>query len=122
MKDHLTSRIIGCAIEVHKTLGPGLLESAYEACLCKEFADAGLSFKTQVPITIDYKGTQVDCSFRADVIVEDQVLVELKAVDRLVPVHEAQLLTYMKLCRLGTGLLMNFNVTLLKDGIRRMVI
>jgi len=122
MTDDLTNRIIGHAIEVHKNLGPGLLESAYEACLCHEFSDAGIDFKRQVPITVDYKGEKVDCAFRADLIVEDEVLLELKASDRLHQIHEAQLLTYLKLSGLKKGLLMNFNTTLLKNGIKRMVI
>jgi len=122
MKDELTNRIIGYAIEVHRNLGPGLLESAYEACLCREFSDAGINFKRQVPITVDYKGEKVDCAFRADVMVEDEVLLELKACERIHSIHEAQLLTYLKLSGLKKGLLMNFNSTLLKNGIKRMVI
>ncbi|MCR4376563.1 MAG: GxxExxY protein [Rhodospirillales bacterium] len=122
MKDPLTDKIIGCAIEVHKTIGPGLLESAYEACLLKELSDAGLGVLTQVPIKVDYKGTKIDCAFRADMIVEDKVLIELKSVNEVSPVHQAQLLTYMKLSGINKGLLMNFNVALLKDGIRRLVL
>jgi GxxExxY protein len=122
MKDRLTDQIIGCAIEVHKTIGPGLLESAYEACLLKELSDVGLRVLTQVPIKVDYKGTKIDCAFRADMIVEDEVLIELKSVTEVNPVHQAQLLTYMKLSKIRKGLLMNFNVALLKDGIRRLVL
>lgn len=122
MKDPLTDQIIGCAIEVHKTIGPGLLESAYEACFYKELSDAGLRVLTQVPIKVDYKGTKIDCAFRADMIVEDEVLIELKSVDQINPVHQAQLLTYLKLSGIRKGLLMNFNAALLKDGIRRMVV
>ena len=122
MKDPLTDQIIGCAIEVHKTIGPGLLESAYEACLLKELSDAGLRVLTQVPIKVDYKGTKIDCAFRADMIIEDEVLIELKSVNEISPIHQAQLLTYMKLSAIRKGLLMNFNVALLKDGIRRLVL
>jgi len=122
MKDPLTDQIIGCAIEEHKTIGPGLLESAYEACFYKELSDVGLRVLTQVPIEVDYKGTKIDCAFRADMIVEDEVLIELKSVDQISPVHQAQLLTYLKLSGIRKGLLMNFNAALLKDGIRRMVV
>lgn len=122
MKDPLTDQIIGCAIEVHKTIGPGLLESAYEACFYKELSDVGLRVLRQVPIEVDYKGTKIDCAFRADMIVEDEVLIELKSVDQINPVHQAQLLTYLKLSGIRKGLLMNFNAALLKDGIRRMVV
>ena len=122
MKDALTDQIIGCAIEVHKSIGPGLLESAYEACLVHELLGAGLDVAQQVPIQIDYKGKIIDCAYRADVIVDNEVLIELKSVEALKPVHEAQMLTYLKLSGLQKGLLMNFNVRLLKDGLRRMVL
>lgn len=122
MKDPLTDRIIGCAIEVHKNMGPGLWESVYEACLCEEFKDNGLDFEKQKEIEIVYKGTPLEKKFRADLVVEKQVLVELKAVDELKPIHEAQLLTYMRLTETRVGLLLNFNTTLLKNGIQRMVL
>ena len=108
-RDPLTGAILGCAIEVHRTLGPGLLESAYETCLVCELTRAGLAFEAQVPVPIVYKGEEFPCAFRADLIVERRVLVELKAVDCLLPVHDAQLLTYLKLRSLRVGLLINFN-------------
>jgi GxxExxY protein len=118
----ITDRIIGCAIEVHRSLGPGLLESAYEECLCHELAAQGLAFERQVPLPVVYKGVRIDCAYRMDIVVEDAVVVELKTVDALLPIHEAQLLTYMKLARLKTGLLLNFHVAVLRDGIRRRVL
>ena len=120
--DELSNKVIGCAIEVHKQLGPGLLESAYERCLSYELICAGLRHVSQMELPIDYKGTKLDCDYRIDVLIEEKLIVELKAVDRLLPIHEAQLLTYMKLAGVKTGLLMNFNVTKLKDGIRRFVL
>jgi GxxExxY protein len=119
--DRLTGAIIGCAIEVHRTLGPGLLESTYEVCLASELQRAGLVFETQVPIPIVYKGEELPCGFRADLIVESRVLVELKSVDRFLPIHDSQLLTYLKLCSLHVGLLINFNAQPLRNGIRRLV-
>ncbi|MBT3990421.1 MAG: GxxExxY protein [Rhodospirillaceae bacterium] len=120
--DRLTDRVIGLAIEVHKSLGPGLLESAYENCLSYELDSFGLTFTKQKSIPIKYKNVQLNCGFRADVIVEDQLLLELKAIGKILPLHEAQLLTYLKLTGLKTGLILNFNTVLLKDGIRRMVL
>ena len=120
--DPLTQKIIGAAIEVHRHLGPGLLESAYEQCLCQELQAQGLPFRHQVTLPIVYKGTSIEPGFRADVIVEDAVLLELKAVEKLMPIHEAQILTYLKLSGISTGLLMNFNAMPLKNGIRRFVI
>ena len=120
--DSLTEKIIGAAIEVHKTLGPGLLESAYEECLCQELKTSDLSFERQVAVPINYKGTNVGPGFRADIIVEKKVLLELKAVEKLAPIHEAQILTYLKLSGIPTGLLLNFNALPLKNGIRRFVI
>ena len=119
--DQLTERIIGFAIEVHRHLGPGLLESAYEECLCFELGQSGISFRRQVPLPIIYKSVRLDCGYRMDIVVEDRVIVELKTVERLLPIHEAQMLTYLKLSRLATGLLLNFNTPILKDGIRRMM-
>jgi GxxExxY protein len=119
VRDPLTEQIIGAAIEVHKVLGPGLLESAYEECLCYELAQRGLKFRRQAELPVDYKEVTLDCGYRLDVVVEEQVLIELKVVDKIHPIHEAQLLTYMKLSKMGTGLLINFNVPVLKDGILR---
>ncbi len=121
-RDHLTRRIIQAAIEVHRHLGPGLLESAYEECLCWELSRAGLSLERQVLLPLAYKGVQLDVGYRLDVIVECAVLVELKTVERLLRIHEAQLLTYLKLSGLRTGLLLNFNTPVLKDGIRRLLL
>ena len=117
----LTGKIIACALEVHRTLGPGLLESAYETCLAREFQQRGLAFERQVAIPFNYKGEEIFCVYRADLIVENRVLVELKSVDRFVPVHDAQLLTYLKLRSLRVGLLINFNSQPLRGGIRRLV-
>ena len=118
----LTDAIIGAAISVHRELGPGLLESVYEKCLAFELADRGLSATTQQEIPVSYKNLTFDCGFRADLIVENKVLVELKSIDQLLPVHTAQVLTYLKLSNLRTGLLINFNVPLLKSGIKRLSI
>jgi GxxExxY protein len=120
--DPLTEKIIGFAIEVHRQLGPGLLESAYEECLCYELRQSGLAFQRQVPLPVVYKTIRLDCGYRIDVVVQEQVILELKTVERFMPVHEAQLLTYLKLSGLRTGLLLNFNSSVLKDGIRRMVL
>src|SRR5260370_31779836 len=120
--DLLTERIIGFAIEVHRQLGPGLLESAYEECLCYELKQSGLSFRRQVPLPVIYKAIRLDCGYRIDVVVEEQVILELKTVERLMPIHEAQILTYLKLSGLHTGLLLNFNSAVLKDGIRRIML
>ena len=118
----LTEAIIGAAITVHRELGPGLLESVYEKCLAFELADRGLSVTTQKEIPVRYKNLTFDCSFRADLIVENKVLVVLKSIDQLLPVRTAQVLTYLKLSNLRTGLLINFNVPLLKRGIKRLSI
>ena len=121
-RDLLTDRIIGLAIEVHRALGPGLLESAYEECLSHEFTIAGLAFQRQVPLPVVYKTVQLDCGYRMDFVVEGKVIVELKTVDRLIPIHSAQLLTYLKLSGLRVGLLMNFHTAILKDGLKRMIL
>ncbi len=121
-KDARTSPIIGAAIEVHRQLGPGLLESAYEQCLCHELHLRGLLFERQVDIPVSYKGLKLDCGYKIDLIVGDEVIVELKSVERVLPVHEAQLLTYMKLSRKSVGLLINFNASLLARGIIRRVL
>lgn len=119
--DQITEKIIGSAIAVHKALGPGLLESAYEECLCFELAEAGLEFKRQVALPVVYKGVKLDCGYRMDVVVEESVIIEIKAVERIVPVHEAQLLSYLKLAGIKVGLLLNFHVPVLKSGIKRIV-
>jgi len=120
--DELSNRVIGCAIEVHRELGPGLLESTYEQCLAHELALNGMGFKLQHPQPVEYKGIRLDCGYRIDLLVEDTLLIELKSVDTIKGIHEAQLLTYMKLADIRTGLLMNFNVRKLKDGIKRFVL
>ena len=119
--DEISNKVIGCALEVHKALGPGLLESAYERCLSFELSAADLRHERQKELCINYKGTKLDCGYRVDFIVENELIIELKAVDKVHPIHEIQLLTYMKLANVKTGLLINFNVKLLKDGIKRFV-
>jgi len=116
----VTRKIIGAAIEVHRLLGPGLLESAYEECLAHEFGLQGLRYKRQQPLPVHFKGVHLECAYRLDFIVEERVILELKAVEKLLPVHEAQLLTYLRLAGLKWGLLMNFHASVLKNGIRRM--
>ena len=118
----ITQQIIGAAIAVHKEFGPGLLESVYEVCLMQEMENNGLKVASQVELPLWYKGKLTDKKFRIDLLVEDEIIVELKAVDSLLPIHEAQLLTYMKLTNKHLGLLINFNVPLLKDGIIRRII
>ena len=120
--DDLSHRVIGCAIEVHRELGPGLLESAYEQCLAHELARNGIPFKLQYPQPVEYKGIQLDCGYRIDLLVDEQLILELKSADKLTGIHEAQLLTYMRLSSVKAGLLINFNVTKLKDGIKRFVL
>jgi len=117
----LTERIISAAIEVHRELGPGLLESAYEECLCRELVDSGLRFERQKELPLMYKGSLIDGMYRLDLVVEGSVVIELKAVEALAKIHEAQLLTYMRMSGIRIGLLINFNVALLKDGIRRFI-
>jgi GxxExxY protein len=119
--DALSNRVIGCAIEVHRALGPGVLESAYERCLTHELAAAGIGFEAQKAIALSYKGLKLDCGYRADIVVEGQLLLELKSVEAVTAVHEAQVLTYLRPAELPIGLLINFNAGLLKDGIRRFV-
>ncbi len=119
--DPLTESVIGLAIEVHRTLGPGLLESVYESCLSQELSDAGVAFQRQLAIPVSYKGTKLDSGFRADLVVENQLLIEIKATEKLAPLHEAQVLTYLRLGGFSKGLPLNFNTRLLKDGIRRFV-
>jgi GxxExxY protein len=117
----LTAKIIGAALEVHQALGPGLLESAYEECLAHEMHLRGLGFLRQVSLPVVYKGIDLDCAYRLDFLVEDFVVLELKAVDSLLPIHTAQVLTYLKLGGWSLGLLLNFNVPILKEGIRRLI-
>ncbi len=115
----LTEGVIGAAIEVHREIGPGLLESTYEMCLARELSLRDIEFVRQVPVPVENKGVKLDCGYRADLIIAGRVLVETKSVEVLLPLHEAQLLSYMRLARLEVGLLINFNVRLLKQGIRR---
>jgi GxxExxY protein len=119
--EELTDQIIGAAIEVHRTLGPGLLEATYEACLFHELTLRGLSVARQKALPVVYKGVQVDCGYRVDLLVDARVIVEIKAIARLEPVHTAQLLSYLRLFGVNVGLLINFNVTQLKIGLRRLV-
>ena len=119
--NQITESIIGAAMAVHRALGPGLLESAYEACLAFELVQRGLQVEQQKPLPVVYREVKLDCGYRLDIFVEGKVIVEIKAVDRLAPIHEAQLLSYLKLSGCQVGLLLNFNVKLLKDGIRRLV-
>ena len=116
-----TEEIIGFAIEVHRFLGPGLLESTYHKCLCYEFKKNGLLYTEEVPVNIKYKELTIDNAYRADIIVEKSIILEIKAVENLLPVHEAQLLTYLKLKKLKLGLILNFNVPLMKEGIVRKI-
>jgi GxxExxY protein len=120
-ENRLTEKIIGCAIEVHKGLGPGLLESAYEECLCYELNAANLKLERQVSLPVIYKDVNLDCGYRMDIVVENTVIVEIKAIERILPVHEAQLLSYLKLYNKKVGLLLNFHVSILKSGLKRMV-
>ena len=119
--NQLSGRIIGAAMEVHRTLGPGLLESTYEGCLCRELELQGIPFERQVSLPVEYKGLRLDCGYRMDVLVDRLIILEIKAVERLEPIHEAQLLTYLRLMKLWLGLLINFNVPILKEGIKRLV-
>lgn len=117
----ITESVIGAAIEVHRALGPGLLESAYEACLAFELAQRDLKVQQQAALPVVYRDVKLQCGYRLDLLVEDKVIVEVKAVDRLLPIHEAQLISYLKLSGCKVGLLMNFNVKVLKNGLRRVV-
>ena len=119
-RDSLTHKVIGAAIEVHRALGPGLLESAYEECLCYELSSAGLAFRKQVELPVLYKKVKLDCGYRMDIVVSESLVLEIKTVEKLLPIHQAQLLTYLKLSGIRTGLLINFNVPVLKNGIKRM--
>jgi GxxExxY protein len=120
--DPLTEAVIGFAIKVHRQLGPGLLESAYEECLCNELRQSGIGFRRQVLLPVIYKSIRLDCGYRIDMVVEEQVILELTTVERLMPIHEAQILTYLKLSGLRIGLLLNFNSAVLKNGMRRIML
>jgi GxxExxY protein len=117
----LSNRVIGLAIEVHRQLGPGLLESVYETCLCYELKESGLAYDRQTPLPITYKTIKLDAGFRMDVVVNEELVVEVKSVDRLMAIHEAQMMTYLRLSSKRVGLLMNFNTVVLKDGLKRIV-
>jgi GxxExxY protein len=117
----ITEKIINGAISVHKELGPGLLESAYEACLVYELASQNLKVERQKSLPLRYRGIQLDCGYRLDLLIEESIIMEIKAIEKLEPIHEAQLLSYLKLSKCPVGLLINFNVKFLKDGIRRLV-
>ncbi len=118
--NELVGQVIGAAIEVHKALGPGLLESAYATCLCRELDLRSIPYEKEKPLPIDYKGTKLDCGYRMDLLIDNRLILELKSCDCLQPIHEAQLLTYLKLTGIRVGLLVNFNVPLLKRGIKRL--
>ncbi len=120
--DELSRRMIGCAIEVHRNLGPGLLESTYRQCLACELSHAGVPFQMEVPLPVRYKDVLLDCGYRIDLLVRSDLIVEIKSVETLFPIHQAQILTYMRLARILIGLLMNFNVTKLQNGIKRFVL
>jgi GxxExxY protein len=122
INQELTEKIIGAAIEAHRELGPGLLESAYEECFCRELLYREIHFNRQMELPVIYKGESVDCSYRLDIVVEDDVIIELKSVEALSRLHEAQLMTYIKLSRISIGLLINFNVQVLSNGIKRIVL
>jgi len=119
--NELSSKIIGAAIQVHKALGPGLLESAYEECMCHELDIQFLSLERQKPLPLSYKGIKLDCGYRLDIVVEKAIILELKSCKKIEPIHKAQLLTYLKLSGLNLGLILNFNVPIMRDGIVRIV-
>ena len=121
LEAEITREVIGCAIEVHRQVGPGLLENAYKVCLQTELASRGLAFRVEVPIPVQYKGAELETGYRGDFLVGEKVLLELKSVQALLPIHEAQMLSYLRLSGLHVGLLLNFNVPILKQGIRRFV-
>ena len=120
--DELSNKVLGCAIEVHRELGPGLLESTYEQCLAYELSEAKIPFKLQVELPVEYKRIKLACGYRIDLLAADRLIVELKSVDQLLKIHEAQVLTYMKLAVVRVGLLINFNVDVLRRGVRRFVL
>ncbi len=118
----LSNQVIGCAIEVHRALGPGLLESTYEQCMAHELGLKGINCQTQHPLPVEYKGVRLECGYRVDILVENEIILELKSVDTVTGIHEAQLLTYIKLARIKQGFLINFNVKRLKQGLRSFVL
>ncbi len=118
----VSTAVIGAAIEVHRDLGPGLLESIYESCLCRELERKSVCFQRQVSVPVRYKGEKLDCDYRFDLVVEKSLIVEIKSVEKFAPVHSAQMLTYLKISGIKTGLLINFNTPVLKDGLRRFVL
>ena len=120
--DEISNKVIGFAIEVHRTLGPGLLESIYERCLCRELERSSIKFQRQMSLPIRYKGEDLDRDYRIDLVVENSLIVEIKSVEKLIPVHTAQMLTYLKISGIKTGLLINFNTAVLKDGLRRFML
>jgi GxxExxY protein len=120
--DELSNKVIGCAIEVHKALGPGLLESAYKQCLAREIQLGGFQVELELPLPLEYKGLKLETAYRLDMLVERKLLVEVKSVELLLPIHQSQLLTYLKLTDIKVGLLLNFNVQRLKNGMKRMVL
>jgi hypothetical protein len=120
-KDPISEAVIGFCIRIHRELGPGLLENAYEECLCYELSKAGIRFERQKPLPLAYESVRLDCGYRIDLVIEDRLILELKTVDLLLPIHEAQLLTYLKLSRIPVGLLINFNVPVLIQGVKRLV-
>jgi GxxExxY protein len=120
--DALSNQVIACAIEVHKNLGPGLLESTYGQCLAYELSQKKIFFYREYALPVEYKGVKLDCGYRVDLMVENALILELKSIETVLPIHEAQLLTYMKLARIHTGLLINFNVKRLKEGLKRFVL
>jgi GxxExxY protein len=122
LHSELTGEIIGAAIEVHRELGPGLLESAYHFCMCRELFLRGISFATEVALPVDYKGIHLDCGYRMDLVVDNKIAVELKSVEKIAPIHESQLLSYLRLSHMQVGLLINFNVKVLRQGIVRRVL
>ena len=122
VSDPLVQTVLGCAIEIHRAIGPGLLESAYESCLARELTLQGATFARQQDVPLRYKGVHLDCGYRVDFIVEGRLIVELKTVDRLLPIHHAQVLTYLKLLGIRQGLLINFNGTKLMDGVKSLVL
>ncbi len=120
--DELSRKVIGLSIEVHRELGPGLLENTYKQCLAYELSQAGINFQIEVELPVKYKNVHISCGYRIDLLIENNLIIELKSVDKIIPIHEAQLLTYMKLSGIKVGLLMNFNEIVLKDGIKRFVL
>jgi GxxExxY protein len=120
--DELSRKVIGCAIEVHRNLGPGLLESTYRQCLACELSQAGIPFQMEVPLPVRYKEMLLDCGYRIDLLVSGDLIVEIKCVETLLPIHQAQILTYMRLSKIPVGLIINFNVTRLQNGIKRFVL